>query len=236
MEIGNIFIFIMSRAAVFFLVIITLGLAVLLACLGLLTLNTNLLGWFLLVSGLIYFFGIIIVYWIRGIQFWRPRAKGEMLKEEHGDWSFWLITISMVVAFYLPPLEYLFAPAVLPRTGWIQVVGLLIILLGAFLFIWARRVLGHFYSGHVSVIEGQPLVQRGPYRIIRHPAYAGYLLISLGISLGFSSLSGVIAVIFILLPSVLYRLRVEDRLLAEYFGEVFGVYASKTKRLIPFVW
>jgi protein-S-isoprenylcysteine O-methyltransferase Ste14 len=226
----------MSRAAVFFLVIVTLGLTVLLAWLGLLTLRSNLLGWFLLISGSIYFFGIIIVYWIRGIQFWRPRAKGEMLKEEHGDWSFWLITIGMIAAFYLPPLEYLFVPAVLPHTVWMQIVGLLVISVGAFLFVWARRVLGHFYSGHVSVIEGQPLVQRGPYRIIRHPAYMGYLLISLGISLGFSSLSGFAAVIFILLPSVVYRLRVEDGLLAEHFGEAFKTYANKTKRLIPFVW
>jgi protein-S-isoprenylcysteine O-methyltransferase Ste14 len=226
----------MSRAAVFFLVIVTLGLTVLLAWLGLLTLRSNLLGWFLLISGSIYFFGIIIVYWIRGIQFWRPRAKGEMLKEEHGDWSFWLITIGMIAAFYLPPLEYLFAPLVFPRTVWIQVLGLLVIFAGAFLFLWARRVLGYFYSGHVSVIEGQPLVQRGPYCIIRHPAYMGYLLISLGISLGFSSLSGFVAVIFILMPSVVFRLRVEDGLLAEHFGEAFKTYANKTKRLIPFVW
>jgi protein-S-isoprenylcysteine O-methyltransferase Ste14 len=234
MEIGNISI--MSRAAVFFLVTITLGLTVLLAWLGVLTLTSNLLGWFLLISGSIYFFGIIIVYWVRGIQFWRPRAKGDMLKEEHGDWSFWIITIGMIAAFYLPPFEYLFAPAVLPRTVWMQIAGLVIILIGAILFVWARRVLGHFYSGHVSVIEGQPLVQHGPYRIIRHPAYMGYLLISLGISLGFSSLGGFAAVIFILLPSVVYRLRVEDRLLAEYFGEAFKVYAKKAKRLIPGIW
>jgi protein-S-isoprenylcysteine O-methyltransferase Ste14 len=231
MEIGKIFI--MSRAAVFFLVIITLGLAVLLAWLGLLTLNTNLLGWFLLISGLIYFFGVIIVYWIRGIRFWRPRAKGEMLKEEHGDWSFWLITVGMVAAFYLPPFEYLFSPAILPRTDWVQVVGLLVVLFGAFLFIWARRVLGHFYSGHVSVIEGQRLVQHGPYRIIRHPAYLGYLLISLGISLGFSSLSGFAAVGFILLPSVVYRLSVEDRLLAEHFGDQWRDYCKRVPALIP---
>lgn len=223
----------MSRAAIFFLVTITLGLTLLLVWLGLLTLNSNLLGWFLLFAGLIYFFGIIIVYWIRGIQFWRPRAKGEMLKEERGDGSFWLITIGMIAAFYLPPFEYLFAPAVLPRTNWVQIVGLLIIIIGAILFVWARRVLGHFYSGHVSVIEGQPLVQHGPYRIIRHPAYMGYLLISLGNSLGFSSLSGFAAIVFILLPSIVYRLRMEDKLLAEHFGEQWWDYCKRVPAFIP---
>lgn len=54
----------MNRFAVFFLVFITLGLAILLALLGAATIRSNLLGWFLLVTGLIYFFGVIIVYWI----------------------------------------------------------------------------------------------------------------------------------------------------------------------------
>lgn len=226
----------MSHAAVFFLVIITLGLTIILAWLGLLTLTSNLLGWFLLILGSIYFFGIIIVYWIRGIQFWGPRAKGDILKEERGDWSFWLIAVGIIATFYLPPFEYLFAPAILPRTVCIQIAGLLVILIGAILFVWARRVLGYFYSGHVSVIEGQPLVQHGPYSIIRHPAYMGYLLLSIGISLGFSSLSGFVAILLILLPAIVYRLHVEDRLLAEHFGEAFRNYAYKTKRLIPFVW
>ena len=111
----------MSRMAIFFLVVITLGLTVLLALLGLTTLRSNLLGWFLLISGLVYFFGIVIVYWVRRIRFWGPRAGGEMLKEERNDWSFWLIVVGMIAAFYLPPIEYLFFAAVLPRLVWMQV-------------------------------------------------------------------------------------------------------------------
>lgn len=226
----------MSRIAIFFLVVVTLGLAILLAWLGLATLPSNLLGWFLLVLGLVYFFGVVIVYWVRRIRFWRPRAKGEMVKEERNDWSFWFIVVGMVAAFYLPPAEYLFFPAILPRAVWLQVAGLCLIFVGSALFIWARRTLGNFYSGHVSVIEGQQLVQSGPYRFIRHPAYAGYLLIVLGLALGYSSLAGFAAILFVLLPSVIYRIRVEDKLLAEHFGVQFEDYAERTKRLIPKVW
>jgi protein-S-isoprenylcysteine O-methyltransferase Ste14 len=226
----------MSRFAVFFLVFITLGLATLLALLGVATIQSNLLGWFLLISGSSYFFGVIIVYWIRGIQFWRPRAKGEMLKEELDDWSFWLIVAGMIAVFYLPPIEYLLLPAILPYVGWTQVAGLTLIVLGTALFIWARRTLGKFYSGHVSVIEGQPLVQSGPYGFIRHPAYAGYILIALGLSLGYSSIAGFAANLFLLLPSVIYRLRIEDKLLAEHFGVQFNEYAIKVARLIPGIW
>ena len=226
----------MSRIAIFFLVVITLGLSLLLSFLGLATIKSNLLGWFLLVSDLVYFFGVIIVYWVRRIRFWRPRAKGEIVKEEKNDWSFWMIVAGMIAVFYLPPVEYLYFKTILPQTIWMQITGWILILCGSALFIWARRVLGNYYSGHVSVVDGQPLVQNGPYRFIRHPAYAGYMLIALGVTLGYSSLAGLVIIPVLLLPSVIYRLSVEDTLLAEHFGGQFKKYADKVARLIPGIW
>ena len=226
----------MSRAAIFFLVVFALGLAFIIGWLGWATAQTNLLGWFLLLVGAAYLVGVVIVYWFRKERFWGPRAGGAMLKEESAGRSFWLIVIGMIAVFFMPPIEYLFLPAVLPRVEWMQVTGLALIILGSALFIWARRALGKFYSGHVSVVEGQPLVQSGPYRFIRHPAYAGFILIALGLSLGYSSLAGLVAILFLLLPSVIYRIRVEDKLLAEHFGAQFDKYAVKIARLIPGVW
>jgi protein-S-isoprenylcysteine O-methyltransferase Ste14 len=226
----------MSRIAIFFLVVITLGLSILLSLLGWFTIPTNLLGWFLLISGLTYFFGTIVVYWIRGIRFWHPRAAGALLIQEQTDRSFWGIVLGMIPAFYLPPLEYLYFNAVLPRTRGMQIFGLFIIIFGSVLFVWARRALGKFYSGHLSVVEGQPLIQQGPYRFIRHPAYAGYLLISLGLSIGYSSVSGLIIILCLLVPTVIYRIHVEDTVLAEHFGNQFKNYARKTNCLFPYIW
>ena len=226
----------MSRLAIFFLVIVTLGLAILLALLGIATMASNLLGWFMLLTGLVYFFGIAIVYWLCRIRFWDPKSDGKIVGEEVSDRSFWLIAVGMIAAFYVPPLEYLVFPAVLPRSIWMQVTGLLIVSWGSILFIWARRALGRFYSGHISIIEGQQLVQHGPYRLIRHPAYAGYLLIASGITIGYSSIAGLLVVAFVLIPSVIFRISVEDRLLAEQFGEPFQNYARHTNRLFPGIW
>jgi protein-S-isoprenylcysteine O-methyltransferase Ste14 len=226
----------MNRIAIFFLVVIALGLAFVIGWLGWTTAQTNLTGWFLLLVGGAYLIGVVVVYWFRRERFWGPRAGGAMLKEEHGDRSFWLIVIGIIAAFFLPPLEYLFSPPVIPRAEWLQVTGLILIALGSALFVWARRTLGKFYSGHVSVVAGQLLVQSGPYRFIRHPAYAGYFLISLGLALGYSSLLGFAAIILLLLPVTMYRLHLEDKFLAEHFGEEFKQYAAATKRLLPFVW
>lgn len=226
----------MSRAAIYFLVFVTLAMAVLLAWLGWSTIPTNLVGWFLLVTGLAYFLGVLVVYWVRRVQFWAPRAGGKVVHEEKNDISFWFIVLGMAGAFYLPPVEYLSSNGLLARNIWMQMVGLLIVILGVALFIRSRRALGKFYSGHVSVVEGQPLVMQGPYRVIRHPAYAGYLLIALGLSIGYSSVAGWIAILGLLFPSVVYRIQIEDGLLAEHFGGKFNSYEKKTKRLIPWIW
>jgi protein-S-isoprenylcysteine O-methyltransferase Ste14 len=207
----------MSCIAVFFLLVITPILAMLLALLGVETLPSNPLGWFLLLVGVGYICGVGIVYFVRKERFWESALNGATLHEERGDRSLWFITLGMIAAFYLSPVDYIYFPTILPRNVWVSSIGLGLVTLGAALFVWARRVLRKNYSGHISVKSAQSLVQSGPYRFIRHPAYAGYLLMALGITLGYSSLAGLISVVALLLPSLVYRMTVEERLLSEHF-------------------
>jgi len=59
---------------------------------------------------------------------------------------------------------------------------------------------------------------------------------TLGLAIGYSSLTGLIAIPVLLLPGLAYRMKVEERLLTEQFGDEYRVYAGKSKKLIPFVW
>lgn len=205
----------------------------LLAVLGAMTLRTNPLGWFLLLVGSAYAVGVVIVYRLRRERFWESSVSGATTLEERGDRSYWFITAGLLAAFYLPPLEYLYFTAQLPRLGWIKAGGLGLVVLGAVLFVWARRTLRTNYSGHVSVKFGQTLVQSGPYRFIRHPAYLGYLLIAVGISLGYSSLAGLCAIPLLLLPGLIYRIQTEEKLLAAHFGEQWRGYCRRVPAFIP---
>jgi len=226
----------MSRIAIFFLLFITPLLAVMLGLLGLATLRTNLMGGFLLLVGIGYILGLGIVYWIKKEQFWNSNLRGIVVQEEKGDLSYWLIIPGMLISFFVSPIEYLSFPFYFPLSNWLKVSGLTLVALGVIFFVWARKVLGSSYSGHVSVQVEQQLVQSGPYHIIRHPAYLGYLLMSLGISLGYFSLVGLCAIPAILLPGLIYRIKVEDDLLARHFGSLFIKYATRTPRLFPGIW
>ncbi|MDD5368766.1 MAG: isoprenylcysteine carboxylmethyltransferase family protein [Anaerolineaceae bacterium] len=226
----------MSRIAKFFLLLVAPILAMLLALLGVKTLPGNPLGWFLLLVSVVYIAGVAIVYAIRKERFWEPPLNEAPTHEERGDRSLWFTTLGMLAVFYLSPMEYIYLPTRLPRNAWMSFSGVGLVAVGVVLFVWARRALGKSYSGHVSVKTGQTLVKSGPYRFIRHPAYAGYLFMALGISLGYSSLAGLGSTFVLLLPSLIYRMKVEERFLTRHFGEAYRQYTGVVKRIIPGIW
>jgi protein-S-isoprenylcysteine O-methyltransferase Ste14 len=79
-------------------------------------------------------------------------------------------------------------------------------------------------------------IQHGPYRIIRNPAYAAYIIMGFGITLGYSSLIGILSIPLLLLPALTYRISIEEKLLSAEFKEQYEAYSHHTKRLIPGVW
>lgn len=219
----------MTRSARLFLYIFAPILAVLLIYLGWRSTPTNLLGWFIGLFGAAFLIGGVL-YLPRLIQAQTPR------RAEQNDLSFWLILPGFLVVFYGAPLEYLYLPQSLPRTLVLQILGLLLLAAGVALRVWVRRSIGALYSGHVQIQTGHHLVQSGPYRFVRHPGYSAYLLMLLGLAIGFSSLVGLAAIPLLFLPGIAYRIKVEESLLAAEYGSSFNVYTRRTRKLIPFIW
>ncbi|MFQ5712267.1 MAG: methyltransferase family protein [Candidatus Geothermarchaeales archaeon] len=70
---------------------------------------------------------------------------------------------------------------------------------------------------------------------MRHPAYLGSLLLSPGIPLIFSSFYGFLLILWII-PCFLYRIRIEESMLLEKFGDEYREYMKETKKIIPFIY
>jgi len=68
----------------------------------------------------------------------------------------------------------------LPDTLALRITGDAIAWTGLGIAIWARIALGSNWSGLPTFREGHELIQRGPYRFVRHPIYTGVLLMMLG--------------------------------------------------------
>jgi len=212
-----------------FLIFGAYPMALALGYLGIATYKQNLTGWFLILFACAYILGGPFLLYAN-------KKKVGISRQESGDRSFWLVQPGFLLVFYAPPIEYLLMPQVLPRTQWLQLAGLVLISASMFLHGWARLALRGMYTGHVQVQADHPLVQQGPYRVLRHPGYAGYILMALGITIGYSSLIGLAGIPLLLLPGLILRMKVEEKLLAEEYGEEFYLYAQRTKRLIPGIW
>ena len=133
---------------------------------------------------------------------------------------------------------YLIRPrwALLEWNWWWILAGVLLVVLGSIIRVISIRALGRFFTTRVRLHEGQKLIQEGFYRYIRHPAYTGLLLGTLGCMSIFASVIGYGAFVFLVIPAMLYRIRVEEMAMTEQFGDEYTEYCRKTKRLIPFVY
>ncbi len=114
-------------------------------------------------------------------------------------------------------------------------IGIGMMLLGVALRWWAIATLGRYFTLDVAVRSTQPVVQSGPYRFVRHPAYSGTLLTLLGVGLALDNWASVVALLAGGLIGLLYRVRVEERALAETLGQPYVDYMRHTRRFIPYL-
>jgi protein-S-isoprenylcysteine O-methyltransferase Ste14 len=134
-----------------------------------------------------------------------------------------LITVGrFAVRFYRPNLT-------------MYIIGLILCVSGVCLAIWARHKLGKNWSGKVIVQPEHHFIEKGPYRLIRHPIYSGVLLAMLGTSLLLSYIFSFAYVAFSVFGLV-RKSKKEEELLIRKFPDKYTKYRERTKMLIPYVF
>jgi protein-S-isoprenylcysteine O-methyltransferase Ste14 len=118
----------------------------------------------------------------------------------------------------------------------LRIAGVVVMWLGLALRVWAIAALGGAFRTTVEVDLGQTVVSTGPYKWIRHPSYAGLLLIVAGFGLAVGSWLSLAACVVVPLPALARRIYVEEAELNRVLGEAYRSYASEMARLIPRLW
>lgn len=119
---------------------------------------------------------------------------------------------------------------------WLAWAGVGLSLAGTALRVWSIVTLGRWFTLTLQVRPGQPIVQRGPYRVLRHPSYAGGELALLGVGLSAANWLSPILWVAPWVVAHVHRIGVEERALLETLGEPYRAYRERTWRLVPFVW
>ena len=116
-----------------------------------------------------------------------------------------------------------------------QITGFGLILGGFSVIIIAHLTIGLYYSSTLVKRENHELITHGIYRYVRHPIYSGVLMVCFGIPVYAGSLYSFL-IMAGMIPIFLIRIRLEERLLNEEFGDVYLDYRLKTKKLILFIY
>jgi protein-S-isoprenylcysteine O-methyltransferase Ste14 len=157
----------------------------------------------------------------------------------------WTVAVWMIgtFVFVLSPVAILLAPGLVVRwpavpdfqdSDLLQLLGIVLWALAGLLFLTASRALGRHLTPAIQAQQGHELVQKGPYRYIRHPIYTANITLGCGLSLLF--LSPPLALLTLAMAGIAsYRARLEEELLRspQVFGETYEDYMGRTGRFLP---
>lgn len=171
---------------------------------------------------------------------WAGIELGLWLRNRGGqtaaDWTL-IVVVGSVVAGINLGYRAAHVPSTVLGGGWAPVaIGLPLLLAGIGLRVAAILVLGRLFKFAVVIQPDHRVIQWGPYRLLRHPSYAGGLVALLGAGIMLDNWLSVVALVMIPLLGVLLRIRVEEAMLDAALGGDYGEYKARTYRLIPWVW
>ncbi|MFJ5677594.1 methyltransferase family protein [Streptomyces sp. NPDC093097] len=154
-------------------------------------------------------------------------ARMQDTEDDHGtEILYGLSRFATVLAALYGPLPH--TPP-LPASG-----PLLLLLAGIALRLVSIRTLGTFYSHRVRTDAQHRIATSGPYRLLRHPAYAGMLLAHIGLVAYFLNPLSVALLLLLFVPAVVRRITVEEKVMSTVAG--YRDFMASRKRLVPFLW
>jgi protein-S-isoprenylcysteine O-methyltransferase len=114
-------------------------------------------------------------------------------------------------------------------------IGVTIGVVGLGIRVWSMRILGRDYTRSLRTRETQTVIDRGPYRLVRHPGYSGSILVWFGSRLAVNWLVAAATAVGLLLVYA-YRISAEEEMLIDHFGDAYRAYKARTWRLAPYIW
>ncbi len=163
------------------------------------------------------------------------RSRGEGVRQDRSTLRvLWLVILLSVAAGLYLALHV--KAARLPHGELWRLIALVLFATGIALRWWAIVTLGRFFTVDVQIAQDHELVERGPFRVVRHPSYTGVLLAFLGFALSLTNWASLLAILLPISAAFVHRINVEEQALSNALGERYLSYMRRTKRLIPGIY
>lgn len=152
-------------------------------------------------------------------------------------WSLVVVSASAVVAVVAAIELAKWSGGSFGAAAWpLFVVGLALMIAGIVVRQWSILTLGRFFTIDVRVASDQTVVDRGPYRWVRHPSYSGLVLFFVGAGLALGSWASLLVLAVLPTAGLVLRIRSEERALLASLGDDYRRYADGRRRLFPGIW
>ncbi|WP_194289697.1 methyltransferase family protein [Nocardia macrotermitis] len=145
----------------------------------------------------------------------------------------WMIAGIIVLSVVIRLLPHGIWDPITWKVGVLRGIGAILVVASAGLMVWARLALGTMWAGRPMIQQDHQLRTGGPYRLVRHPIYTGLIGLMLGLTLIAGFGSSIVLLVFVL-GWLLRRVRVEDHMLIDTFGDDYRSYRRRVPALVPF--
>lgn len=184
-----------------------------------------------LTLGLVYLSSEVLLTVMR-----RSRSRTGTKQDRSTLGVIWIvIMVSVTAGVYVARSTSLRALA-MPYREMFALVGVVLFVAGLFLRWWAIITLGRFFTVDVVIEKDHEVVERGPFRLVRHPSYTGVLLAFVGFALTLRNWAALLIVLVPIFAALFHRMNVEEEALSRALGSRYDDYMRRTKRLVPFVY
>lgn len=158
--------------------------------------------------------------------------------------TIWATYIAYTIVLVIMMLTIGYDYNALLMNRWVRRAGLIIMLLGWFLWYWGKKKIGPASVdidplGEIARMIFHPktkferpkptLVTDGPYRFMRHPQYLGIILFYIGFTIALATIPGLIASILLIIPTHLWRAKEEEIMMMQIFGEKYKKFKQQVK-------
>lgn len=196
----------------------------------------SLLGYSIDTLRLTLFLGLILhkLLWeVLKIRDGRSRPSQKLIKSA-GTWPVKIVK-SVILVFLMFQTLFLDIFPISEHPGHLRLIGTALYFVGLATAVTGRLQLGKNWADleDYQVLPEQSLVTTGIYGYIRHPIYAGDILLLAGVELALNSWL-VLAVSIPLAVAIKQALK-EEALLSRVFPD-YHWYCTRTKRFIPFIF
>ena len=169
--------------------------------------------------------------WRSRLRSWSAAAGGQLR-----EWTFLLLMLGIAGAVLGALWLTRFAQFAVHGGKAIVALGEIVAIGGIALRTWAILTLEKFFTFAVGIADDHVVVQDGPYRVLRHPGYAGALLALAGAGIAMRNWLSLLLIIVGPALALGVRILVEEATMAGALGADYQAYANRTARLIPRIW